>query len=158
MSLDLAKALDGKSVAVGEKVVKVLKDYTVPAKAIELTDDDAVDELEDGYYIIIDETTLSENEVANAALLQVAGETVTINVKTSTTTVDKKIDGTNDMDSEANNGMIESNDGQVGDLVPYVITATIADTHYYDKYYFEMNDTVSDGLDISAHDADCCCV
>jgi hypothetical protein len=106
-----AKQMDGKSVAVGEKVAKVLKNYIVAAKGIALTGDSAVSTLADGYYIIIDETTLGNNEVANAALLQVAGDTVTINVKTSTTTIDKKIDGTNDADTEANDGMIESNDG-----------------------------------------------
>ena len=148
----LGAALDGASEATGKAVAKVLKDYTVAANAIALTGDGASSTLADGYYIIIDETTLGDNEVANAALLQVAGDTVTIQVKTSTTTVDKKIDGSSDADS-ATTGLVESNNGQIGDLVPYVITATIADTTYYDKYYFEMNDTVSSGLTISASDA-----
>jgi len=145
----LAAALDGKDVALGEKVAKVLQEYVVTANAITVTDGST---LNDGYYIIIDETTLGNNEVANAALLQVAGDAVAIAVKTSTTTVDKKIDGSSDADS-ATTGLVESNNGQIGDLVPYVITATIADTTYYDKYYFEMNDTVSSGLTISASDA-----
>ncbi len=146
----LAKALDG--VTDGKAIAKILKDYTVAANAIPLTGDGKVTTLADGYYIIIDETTLSGDMVANAALLQVAGDAVTIQVKASTTTVDKEIDGDNDADT-ATTGNVKSNNGQVGDLVPYVITATIADTTYYDKYYFEMNDTLSDGLDISAKDA-----
>ena len=146
----LGAALDGASEATGKAVAKVLKDYTVAEKAISVSNGGS---LADGYYIIIDETTLGDNDVANAALLQVAGDTVTINVKTSTTTVDKEIDGAHDADSETT-GNVKSNNGQVGDLVPYIITATVADTTYYDHYYFEMNDTLSSGLDISAATGD----
>ena len=144
----LITALDGKNTATGEKVAKVLKDAT----AGEGTTVANGDTLEDGYYIIIDETELEDNDVANAALLQVAGDKVTINVKTDKPKIEKKIDGNKDKDS-ATIGLVDTNNGQVNDLVPYVITSTVPDTTYYDNYYMEFVDTVSSGLDISALDA-----
>ena len=144
----LITALDGKNTATGEKVAKVLKDAT----AGEGTTVANGDTLEDGYYIIIDETELADNDVANAALLQVAGDKVTINVKTDKPKIEKKIDGNKDKDS-ATTGLVDTNNGQVNDLVPYVITSTVPDTTYYDNYYMEFVDTVSSGLDISALDA-----
>lgn len=144
----LITALDGKDTATGEKVAKVLKDAT----AGEVTTVANGDTLEDGYYIIIDETELEDNDVANAALLQVAGDKVTINVKTDKPKIEKKIDGNKDKDS-ATTGLVDTNNGQVNDLVPYVITSTVPDTTYYDNYYMEFVDTVSSGLDISALDA-----
>ena len=144
----LITALDGKNTATGEKVAKVLKDAT----AGEGTTVANGDTLEDGYYIIIDETELADNDVANAALLQVAGDKVTINVKTDKPKIEKKIDGNKDKDS-ATEGLVDTNNGQVNDLVPYVITSTVPDTTYYDNYYMEFVDTVSSGLDISALDA-----
>ncbi len=145
----LLAALNGKSTAVGEKIAKVLKDYTVAGKAITVKNGDTI---ADGYYIILDETDLSNNDVANAALLQVAGDKVVINVKTDKPTIEKKIDGAKDADSGTTE-LVDYNNGQVNDLVPYVITSTVPDTTYYDKYYMEFNDTVSSGLDISAIDA-----
>lgn len=150
----LANALDGvTSDTTAKAVALALKEHVVAANAIALTGDDKVTTLADGYYIIIDETQIGDDEVLNASLLQVAGDTVTIQVKTSTTTIDKKIDGETDKDNTTS-GLVDANNGQVGDLVPYVITATIADTTHYDHYYFEMNDTVSSGLTISAKDGD----
>ena len=145
----LLKALDGKDATVGEKIAKILKDYTVAAKGITVANNGTLD---DGYYIIIDETTLGENDVANAALLQVAGDKVTINVKTDKPSVEKKIDGDKDADT-ATSGLVDANNGQVNDLVPYVITSTVPNTTYYDHYYMEFKDTVSAGLDISASNA-----
>ena len=144
----LITALNGKDTATGEKVAKVLKDAT----AGEGTKVANGDTLEDGYYIIIDETELEDNDVANAALLQVAGDKVTINVKTDKPEIEKKIDGDKDKDS-ATTGLVDTNNGQVNDLVPYVITSTVPNTTYYDNYYMEFVDTVSSGLDISALDA-----
>ena len=144
----LITALNGKDTATGEKVAKVLKDAT----AGEGTTVANGDTLEDGYYIIIDETELADNDVANAALLQVAGDKVTIKVKTDKPEIEKKIDGDKDKDS-ATEGLVDTNNGQVNDLVPYVITSTVPDTTYYDNYYMEFVDTVSSGLDISALDA-----
>lgn len=139
----LITALNGKDTATGEKVAKVLKDATA-GEGTTVADGDT---LEDGYYIIIDETDLEDNDVANAALLQVAGDKVTINVKTDKPEIEKKIDGDKDKDS-ATTGLVDTNNGQVNDLVPYVITSTVPDTKYYDNYYMEFVDTVSSGLDI----------
>ena len=147
-AVKLAAALDGKSTEVGKQIAKILKD-AVTGGGIAVTNGGTLD---DGYYIIIDETELGENDVANAALLQVAGDKVTINVKTDKPSVVKKIDGDKDAD-EQTAGLVDTNNGQVNDLVPYVITSTVPDTTYYDKYYMEFNDKVSAGLDISASDA-----
>ena len=144
----LITALNGKDTATGEKVAKVLKDAT----AGNGTTVENGSTLDDGYYIIIDKTELNDNDVANAALLQVAGDKVTINVKTDKPEIEKKIDGNKDIDS-ATTGLVDTNNGQVNDLVPYVITSTVPVTTYYDNYYMEFVDTVSSGLDISALDA-----
>ena len=144
----LITALNGKDTATGEKVAKVLKDAT----AGNGTTVENGSTLDDGYYIIIDKTELNDNDVANAALLQVAGDKVTINVKTDKPKIEKKIDGNKDIDS-ATTGLVDTNNGQVNDLVPYVITSTVPVTTYYDNYYMEFVDTVSSGLDISALDA-----
>ena len=141
----LITALNGKDTATGEKVAKVLKDAT----AGNGTTVENGSTLDDGYYIIIDKTELNDNDVANAALLQVAGDKVTINVKTDKPEIEKKIDGNKDIDS-ATTGLVDTNNGQVNDLVPYVITSTVPVTTYYDNYYMEFVDTVSSGLDIDA--------
>ena len=105
-----------------------------------------------GYYLVIDtKAKLGDNDAYNASLLQMTKD-ITITKKTDAPSVEKKIDGNNDSDTTTS-GLVDANNGQVGDLVPYVITSTVPDTTYYDKYYMEFNDTVSDGLDISATDA-----
>ena len=146
---DLIAALNGADERAGQKVAKILKDY-VKGGGTTVANGGS---LPDGYYIVIDESELGDNEVANAALLQVAGDKVTINVKTDKPSVEKKIDGSKDADT-GTTGLVDANNGQVNDLVPYVITTKVPNTSHYDHYFMEFNDKVSAGLDISAVNAE----
>jgi len=101
--------------------------------------------LEKGYYLIVDTTNVDENDAKNAALLQVT-KNVTITVKTSIPSVEKKVDDINDSTGETV-AKKDSADYDVGDTVPFHITGTIgSDVDDFKSYKLIFTDTMEDGL------------
>lgn len=97
--------------------------------------------LEAGYYLIVDTTDVSgENKVQNAALLQVVGDVVQINVKTDRPTLDKQIKH----NETGSWGVV--GDNQIGDTVEFRTITTVPDTTYYTAYTYTITDTMSEGL------------
>ena len=98
-----------------------------------------------GYYLIKDVTAVQgEYDASNLILLQVsdAGE-VTPKVKTDIPTLQKKVKDKNDsIGASATTGWQDSADYDIGDIIPYQLTATLGDVSNFDTYYVEFVDTM----------------
>ena len=98
-----------------------------------------------GYYLIKDVTAVEgEYDASNLILLQVsdAGE-VTPKVKTDIPTLQKKVKDKNDsIGASATTGWQDSADYDIGDIIPYQLTATLGDVSNFDTYYVEFVDTM----------------
>lgn len=98
-----------------------------------------------GYYLIKDVTDVDgEYDASNLTLLLVSGpETVTPKVKTDIPTLQKKVQDKNDSIGEsATTGWQDSADYDIGDTIPYQLTATLGDVSNFDTYYVEFVDTM----------------
>ena len=99
-----------------------------------------------GYYLIKDVTDVDgEYDASNLTLLLVSGpETVTPKVKTDIPTLQKKVQDKNDSIGEsATTGWQDSADYDIGDTIPYQLTATLGDVSNFDTYYVEFVDTMT---------------
>ena len=97
-----------------------------------------------GYYLIKDISDVQGKDNAkNLTLLKVsAAETVTPQVKTDKPTLEKKVKDTNDSDG-AITGWQDSADYDIGDTIPYQLTATMGKISNYDTYYVKFWDTMT---------------
>lgn len=98
-----------------------------------------------GYYVIADTTDVSGKvDAKNLTLLKVvnAGDEVTPNVKTDVPSFEKKVKDTNDSTGETT-GWQDSADYDIGDTIPYKLTATLGDISKFDHYYVEFNDNMT---------------
>ena len=90
---------------------------------------------EAGYYLV-EETSVPSGAVTSRYMLKVAGPTE-VSPKRPLPSIDKKID---------EKGGIAANTASVGDVVPYIIKTKVPDMTGYTKYFFILNDTLSEGL------------
>ncbi|XCP85583.1 SpaH/EbpB family LPXTG-anchored major pilin [Roseburia hominis] len=101
-----------------------------------------------GYYLIKDNNVdLAVGDEHTLYILAVVGPTE-ITRKAGTTSSDKKVDDTNDSDTtEVDNGQLQtSSDYDIGDKVPYHVTATISDkVEQYEKYHITLEDILETG-------------
>ena len=95
--------------------------------------------LDDGWYLIKDESTLNENgNVFSANILEVRGNTPAITPKFSLPTLTKKIvEGEN---------RVDCNTAAIGDIVHYEIKTKVPNVQGYNKYFFIVEDNLSGGL------------
>lgn len=96
-----------------------------------------------GYYLIKDVTPVEgQYDASNLTLLLVSGaETVTPKVKTDIPTLQKKVKDKNDS-TGTTTGWQDSADYDIGDTIPYQLTATLGDVSNFDTYYVEFVDTM----------------
>ncbi len=94
-----------------------------------------------GYYLIVDTSTLGNNDAKNTSLLQMTRD-ITITQKTDAPTVDKTLKN----DGEPDTAYRDVNNMAIGDKVNYKIEAKIPDMTHYDQYYYYFTDTLSGGL------------
>ena len=96
-----------------------------------------------GYYLIVDTTDVADkHDAKNLSLLQVSGAiTVTPQVKTDIPTLEKKVKDINDSVGVESNWQ-DSADYDIGDTIPYKLTATLGKLDNYDKYYVKFVDTM----------------
>lgn len=94
-----------------------------------------------GYYLIKDVTPVEgEYDASNLTLLLVSGaETVTPKVKTDIPTLQKKVKDKNDSTGDTTDWQ-DSADYDIGDTIPYQLTATLGDVSNFDTYYVEFVD------------------
>ena len=97
-----------------------------------------------GYYLIKDVTEVEgEYDASNLTLLLVSGAgTVTPKVKTDIPTLQKKVKDKNDSTGEES-GWQDSADYDIGDTIPYQLTATLGNVSNFDTYYVEFVDTMT---------------
>ena len=112
-------------------------------------------ELDPGYYLIVDSTEFQTGETdtyRGLALLQLTGKgTFAIAPKTDIPTVVKKVKDIDDSTQTEMTGWQDSADYDIGDTIPFQITATIsADTNIaaYKVYKLVFHDTGCAGLKI----------
>ena len=96
-----------------------------------------------GYYLIVDTTDVADkHDAKNLSLLQVSGAiTVTPQVKTDIPTLEKKVKDINDTTGVKSDWQ-DSADYDIGDTIPYKLTATLGKLDNYDKYYVKFVDTM----------------
>jgi len=99
-----------------------------------------------GYYLIVDQTAeLADGETLSLNIVAVFND-ITIATKRGTTESDKKVDDVND--STGDSALLqESADYDIGDHVPYTLTAKLPDGYEnYKKFYLQFQDDMSKGL------------
>lgn len=105
-----------------------------------------------GYYLIKDNGPVGDGEAYSLYIVQVVGPT-TIQPKVGETTSDKKVDDKND--SNTNEDAInwqDSADYDIGDDVPFRLTATITEKYNdFGKYQLTFHDKESAGLSFQAN-------
>lgn len=97
-----------------------------------------------GYYLIKDVTEVEgKYDASNLTLLLVSGpETVTPQVKTDIPTLQKKVKDKNDSAGTTTDWQ-DSADYDIGDIIPYQLTATLGNVSNFDTYYVEFVDTMT---------------
>lgn len=97
--------------------------------------------LEAGYYLVEDaKGGDQEGDAYSRYILEVVAD-VNANVKAETPEIEKKI--------LEGNEKVDANTAGVGKTVSYEITGTVPQHQSYDKYYYVINDKLSDGLTFS---------
>lgn len=115
--------------------------------------------LDEGYYMFV-ETEPAEKEVngeiettdeiSQVMLAPVFGDTMTVEVKEDEVTSDKKTRDINDSTETQPTDWQDSGDYDIGDTVPYRLSATVsANYDAYDFYYFKFIDEIGTGLTIT---------
>ena len=100
-----------------------------------------------GYYLIKDNGPVNDGEAYSLYVVQVVGPT-TISPKVGTTTSDKKVKDTNDSTANSTTDWQDSADYDIGDAVPFKLSATIAQdyTSYTHGYTLTFHDEEAAGL------------
>ena len=100
-----------------------------------------------GYYLIKDNGPVGNGEDYSLYVVQVVGPT-TISPKVGTTTSDKKVKDTNDSAANSTTDWQDSADYDIGDAVPFKLSATIAQDYanYTHGYKLTFHDKEEAGL------------
>lgn len=112
--------------------------------------------LEPGYYLVVDATTLTGDDGAkNLSIVSMATTgAFTPKSKVDVPELEKKVLEVNDSEGREdpnNYAWSDTADYDVNDTVPFVLTGTLP-TNYesYEKYYYSISDTMSGGLKLNA--------
>ncbi|MCD8018108.1 MAG: isopeptide-forming domain-containing fimbrial protein [Clostridiales bacterium] len=99
-----------------------------------------------GYYLIVNTTVPADGEYTDY-ILEVVDD-VNVDPKTNgTPTFDKTVTDVNDSDNTTTQGDTDSADYDIGDDVPFTLTATLpSDLSLYTSYKLVFHDTLSSGL------------
>ncbi len=105
-----------------------------------------------GYYLLVDSTADNTDNPHNYSATLLTGlvnENVTLNVKSSTPIVHKKVlEGDTDK-SYKDRSYVDATDYAEGDTIPYMITGTISSQiKSYDSYKYYFTDELPKGLDL----------
>lgn len=136
--------------AEAQKIASALS--TTVAGSVSVTQDNAKTEitgLEPGYYLIKDkDSSLTGDEAYTEYILNIVADT-TITPKTDVPSVEKKVKDTNDTTGDTT-GWQDSADYDIGDVVPFQLTATLpVNVESYKSYFLKFDDTLSQGLDFN---------
>lgn len=131
---------------VADRLYKAIKEEGIEADAKELTGKN--DFIGQGYWMFADVTNLTDKNEANSlVMVDTKGlDSLVINPKTGLPTIEKKLKDKNDSDG-IETAWQDSADYDFGDVVPFKLTATLAENvAYYDTYKIIFHDSLSAGL------------
>ena len=118
--------------------------------SVTVTDPDAknvISNLKPGYYLIKDQDNSLQGQESYTEFILHITDDVVANVKADVPSVEKKVKDTNDTTGDTT-GWQDSADYDIGDDVPFQLTATLpANVQSYKSYYLKFDDTLSQGLD-----------
>ena len=148
-TLDALAAVNGKSDT--EKLTEIQKYVKLDSEKFGTVSNGNSLTVPTGYYLIKDNGPVNDGEAYSLYVVQVVGPT-TISPKVGTTTSDKKVKDTNDSAANSTTDWQDSADYDIGDAVPFKLSATIAQdyanyTHGYKLTFHDKEDT---GLSFNA--------
>ena len=118
--------------------------------SVTVTDPDAknvISNLKPGYYLIKDQDNSLQGQESYTEFILHITDDVVANVKADVPSVEKKVKDTNDTTGVTTDWQ-DSADYDIGDDVPFQLTATLANNiESYKTYSLKFNDTLSKGLD-----------
>ena len=145
---DVAKVLEGQEFnsEMAIAFARIATDYVVEYEGITLKQGPgAMNVVDQGYYLIVDETTLNGTDtVRNASLLQLTKD-VTITVKVDVPQVDKQVQENSD------EKFGEAADYTIGDDVPFKFVSAVPDMEQYETYKYIFHDKMDAGLTFNAN-------
>ena len=132
----------------GDKPTVFKPDYTATS-----ANDKATFTVPQGYYLIAQTSQPQGVTAVSAVILDTAGQNeLNVDAKKDTPTVEKKVDEKNDSDSSQNKDLQDKADYDIGDTVPFTLTATLPEAKTYDAYKtykLVFHDTQSAGLTLN---------
>ena len=137
---------------VADRIYRAILENNIEADAKKLTGSNDV--IEQGYWVFADETNLDkETNVSNSlVIVDTAGkDAITINPKTALPTVEKKVKDIEDTEDSniADNEWHDTADHDIGDSVPFKLTATLpSNAQGYQTYKLIFHDTLADSLEL----------
>lgn len=144
--LDALAAVNGKSNT--EKLTEIQKYVKLDSEKFGTVSNGKPLTVPTGYYLIKDNGPVNDGEAYSLYVVQVVGPT-TISPKVGTTTSDKKVDDKNDSNTtEDATTWQDSADYDIGDAVPFKLSATIAQDYanYTHGYKLTFHDKEGAGL------------
>ena len=143
--LDALAAVNSKSDT--EKLAVIQTYVNFDSTAIGTVSDSNPLTVPTGYYLIKDNGPVNDGEAYSLYVVQVVGPT-TISPKVGTTTSDKKVKDTNDSAANSTTDWQDSADYDIGDAVPFKLSATIAQDYanYTHGYKLTFHDKEDAGL------------
>ena len=145
-TLDALAAVNGKSDT--EKLTEIQKYVKLDSEKFGTVSNGNSLTVPTGYYLIKDTGPVNDGEAYSLYVVQVVGPT-TISPKVGTTTSDKKVDDKNDSNTtEDATTWQDSADYDIGDAVPFKLSATIAQDYanYTHGYKLTFHDKEDAGL------------
>lgn len=144
-TLDALAAVNSKSDT--EKLTVIQTYVNFGSTAIGTVSDSNPLTVTTGYYLIKDNGPVGNGEDYSLYVVQVVGST-TISPKVGTTTSDKKVKDTNDSAANSTTDWQDSADYDIGDAVPFKLSATIAQDYanYTHGYKLTFHDKEDAGL------------
>ena len=147
--LDALAAVNGKSNT--EKLTEIQKYVKLDSEKFGTVSNGNPLTVPTGYYLIKDNGPVNDGEAYSLYVVQVVGPT-TISPKVGTTTSDKKVKDTNDSAANSTTDWQDSADYDIGDAVPFKLSATIAQDYanYTHGYKLTFHDKEDAGLSFNA--------
>ena len=139
---------------VADRIYRAILADNIEADAKNLTGSN--DTIAQGYWMFADETDLNNGTNVSNSLVMVdtAGkDAITINPKTALPTVEKKVKDIEDTEDSniADNEWHDTADHDIGDSVPFKLTATLpSNAQGYQTYKLVFHDTLADSLTLKS--------
>jgi len=137
---------------VADRIYRAIKVKGIEADKKGLTGNN--DTIDQGYWMFADVTNLTNNASNSLVIVDTAGQdALTVQSKTALPTVEKKVKDIEDSEdgSIIDNPWHDSADHDMGDTVPFKLTATLpSNAQFYQSYKMIFHDTLSEGLSLNA--------